>query len=259
MKVLQQVEHKIERAVDAMASRVVFLFGGGGPSGAPSFDASRFPRSVLKQVQGRVQQVGRRSLCPHHIQLFVPRSIHDRLGDLTSALQDEVKQAIERWAEREGLELLRPVRVDWVIDELSVEPQVVVNITFGGGEGALALAEIAESEGEPSVDSRSDLPADEPADLAWGRLVGEDGLLLELRGQPLVGRERPADLLAPDATVSAAHAVFLHEAGGRCFVRDEGSSNGTWVGGRRIDGTVRLRDGDRVELGDLVFRFEEVG
>jgi len=42
-------------------------------------------------------------------------------------------------------------------------------------------------------------------------------------------------------------------------IEDLGSKNGTFVGGRRIDGPTPLTDGDEVRIGDvsLVFRCRE--
>jgi V8-like Glu-specific endopeptidase len=70
-------------------------------------------------------------------------------------------------------------------------------------------------------------------------------------GDIRVGRHAEADLRfdpEADRAVSSRHAVLLHQDG-RWLVRDLGSTNGTFVNGRRIDGDVELRNGDRIGFG----------
>ncbi len=52
-----------------------------------------------------------------------------------------------------------------------------------------------------------------------------------------------------DDIVSAVHARVWCEADGSWWLEDLGSTNGTWLGGRRIAGPVALRTGDRFSLG----------
>lgn len=64
-----------------------------------------------------------------------------------------------------------------------------------------------------------------------------------------VGRGSPCDIIVPrDATVSTRHAAFW-ETGGRLYVQDLGSRNGTWLGERRVVGTEPVVDADVVRLG----------
>lgn len=67
-------------------------------------------------------------------------------------------------------------------------------------------------------------------------------------GAVLVGRGGANDIQTSDPSVSWQHAMFFVEAG-RVWVRDLGSSNGTFVREERIRGPQMLRDGDRVRLG----------
>ena len=67
-------------------------------------------------------------------------------------------------------------------------------------------------------------------------------------GPLVVGREGTADLVLDDTEISRRHAVFS-PAGAGLTVEDLGSTNGTYVNGHRITGTVALTTGDRVEVG----------
>jgi hypothetical protein len=78
------------------------------------------------------------------------------------------------------------------------------------------------------------------------------GEVIDLPGDAIrVGRQADSDLrLDPevDRAASGRHAVLLrHE--NRWYVRDLGSTNGTFVNGERVTGDVELRKGDRIAFG----------
>lgn len=87
-----------------------------------------------------------------------------------------------------------------------------------------------------------------------GRLEGE--LLAEpvvlRRFQTTIGR-RNADVVLADPDVSRQHAL-VEKYGDRYLVRDLGSTNGTYVNGKRVDAEM-LCPGDVIEVGGtrLVF------
>ena len=69
-----------------------------------------------------------------------------------------------------------------------------------------------------------------------------------------IGRRPGLHLSIPSMQVSMIHAEFV-QLGGRIFVRDLNSTNGTYVNGSRIDNRdVPLRDGDRIRLGTVELR-----
>src|SRR5213075_1790695 len=51
-----------------------------------------------------------------------------------------------------------------------------------------------------------------------------------------------------DLDVSGRHAEIRGSAGSYT-ITDVGSTNGTYVNGKKVDGTVTLHDGDRVQFG----------
>jgi len=87
-----------------------------------------------------------------------------------------------------------------------------------------------------------------------GRLL--DGKVSEfpLTGRTTLGRHPANTLRLADREVSKEHAV-IERAGNTYLVKDLGSSNGTYVNGRRIR-EHRLKDGDEITLGNsrLTFR-----
>jgi pSer/pThr/pTyr-binding forkhead associated (FHA) protein len=78
-----------------------------------------------------------------------------------------------------------------------------------------------------------------------GPLEGTHWTLSEGRNE--AGRNLEAALLLDDITVSRHHAAFLSE-GGRLWVEDLGSTNGTYVNGKRVE-RAELVSGDEVIIG----------
>jgi len=98
-------------------------------------------------------------------------------------------------------------------------------------------------------------PADMPH--AWiegvgDALQGQRSVLI--KADTLVGRSTACDIQVHDPKVSRRHFKIRY-AQGAFFLQDQQSARGTSLNGARIN-AQRLRDGDRIELGDttLVFR-----
>ena len=77
----------------------------------------------------------------------------------------------------------------------------------------------------------------------------------DLLGGLSIGRSKDADVQIEDRYASGIHArLFSRE--GRHFVEDMKSTNGTLLNGAALNGEAELVDGDTVQIGDTVFRFE---
>lgn len=72
-----------------------------------------------------------------------------------------------------------------------------------------------------------------------------------------VGRGPENEISLADPQVSRQHAAFW-VAQDRVYVRDLGSTNGTWVNGELVRGERALGPGDQVTLGGTTFRVEVV-
>lgn len=76
------------------------------------------------------------------------------------------------------------------------------------------------------------------------------GASVRLGVQPIVlGRSSPADVVLPDARVSRSHCE-VQVIAGQVLVTDHGSTNGSFVSGTRVVGTVALRAGATLQVGD---------
>jgi two-component system, cell cycle response regulator len=87
---------------------------------------------------------------------------------------------------------------------------------------------------------------------------GIPGTMVRLSEQGTsLGRSGENSFQISDITVSRDHAVVMTDEMGTVQIRDEGSTNGTFLNGKRIHAhrLVDLADGDRVQLGtNIVFK-----
>ena len=92
----------------------------------------------------------------------------------------------------------------------------------------------------------------------WRYQLTVEGRPVELTdGEATFGRSRTSTIRLDHESVSRSHALLtLHR--GAVRIRDLNSSNGTWIGGRRIAGEMSLPDGGRVQLGAAVVELKIV-
>jgi diguanylate cyclase (GGDEF)-like protein len=80
-----------------------------------------------------------------------------------------------------------------------------------------------------------------------GVAVGQ--MVRAVRGIIRVGRHPENDLVVDDDGVSRRHAQIVTPRRGPTTISDLGSTNGTYVEGKAVDGNVELADGDRIRVG----------
>lgn len=124
---------------------------------------------------------------------------------------------------------------------------------------------------DPEADSGEDFPVDEPRrrepafDLRGGvrpQFVVEQGQspkvgsTFDLQDGATIGRADNAEIRIDDAFSSHLHArVFAR--GAFLYIEDLGSTNGTFLNGRRLKREEQLKVQDRVRIGESEFRYEE--
>jgi hypothetical protein len=124
--------------------------------------------------------------------------------------------------------------------------------------GAYPPAPLATATVEPQA-----APYDHPAGSGSWNLVVEKSPFLRpgevftlIPGVPaLAGRSSDTDIYLDDTFVSSKHVLFEASASG-LLVEDLHSTNGTQVNGADISQPTMLSPGDRVEVGDTIFRVE---
>jgi pSer/pThr/pTyr-binding forkhead associated (FHA) protein len=93
---------------------------------------------------------------------------------------------------------------------------------------------------------------------AAGRYLAADDRLVPIMGQVTrLGRSLSADIELDDATVSRRHALIVRNDDGQTYLLDDGSRNGTWLNGLRVE-RAPLEDGDTILLGTAELRYVEV-
>lgn len=90
------------------------------------------------------------------------------------------------------------------------------------------------------------------------RVIGPDSQVALVEGENVLGRGPDSILWVDEETVSRRHAR-IHVDGKDATLEDMGSRNGTYVGDRRLEAPVVLRDGDLIRLGSLELRFRASG
>jgi FHA domain len=81
---------------------------------------------------------------------------------------------------------------------------------------------------------------------------GLAGTRIALGDQPImIGRANDSTLVLTDDYASTRHARLVSRDGD-WYVEDLGSTNGTYVNGKQINGATRLKRGDQVQFGQTV-------
>ncbi len=112
----------------------------------------------------------------------------------------------------------------------------------------------------PTVNPPFDTPSLEASTslLHWfleGSIDGDSGLTrIRIKFSPfVVGRAVETDCVIPSQNVSKRHAEILI-AGDGVFVKDCGSTNGTFVNGQRIKAPTPVGEGDLIQFADVELR-----
>ncbi len=90
----------------------------------------------------------------------------------------------------------------------------------------------------------------------WHSALTYDGRVPLSRPDLYIGQLEVNDLVLSDPTVSRLHAA-IHATPDGYELEDLGSTNGTFVEGRRITGPTRLRPGQRLRLGSTTLLFQK--
>jgi len=193
----------------------------------------------------------------------VPLNSGDTLGRVPgNAVQLKIAEASRKhcvFTEEEGV---------WWIEDLGSSNGTLVNgrrvtkfelqdgdtVQVGVASLRFLMSEV-EVEDEPEVEWGDDDISleDEPYLILGG--AGREGDVLPIpEGRLTIGRKARHTIQIKHASVSGDHAEIVRE-GDTVTLRDLGSSNGTFVGGRRIQ-DVELVPGDQVKFGGIPAVFE---
>ena len=84
----------------------------------------------------------------------------------------------------------------------------------------------------------------------------DPGTLLDVAGGVTLGRADSADVKVDDPFASSAHARIFNR-GDFMYIEDMGSTNGTYLNGRELRTSERLKPSDVIRIGDTEYRYQE--
>jgi hypothetical protein len=225
---------------------------------------SKLIERMKKLIDERVRDEGKRGrIAPHHMILKVewgthseapPEILHDLKNEVLAAAIDHINDHRYR--------TLGPVTVEAEVDIFTTG--ISVDPTFGEFEEDLRRQDEERRAVKAGVQVPSGAPV-MPDIQVIARITQQNGtreipLIFKPGGKRLnVGRASDNELTLNDGSVSKIHAALLMTAEGTLLVADTGSTNGTYINGRRIAyGESRLiEDGDVIGFGDVEVRLRK--
>ncbi len=254
MSMLRSLESKIAGLVEGTFSR--------------AFKSEVRPVEIARKLAREMEEHKSFSLSrtyvPNEYCVYLSPRDRERFSGYEDALAAELTGYLLEHARRERLALTsRPV-VEFETDDRLGLGEFGIQTSSATPEPSEAgdeqPAPVAEESGRTMVYSTAGRVA-EPLE-ARARARHQTALLV-IEGKRLVvgpagatiGRSRQCDVMLDDANISRTHAE-IRPRGGSWVLSDLGSTNGSRLNGRRLDGSEVLKPGDEIELGTSQIRFE---
>ncbi len=225
---------------------------------------SKLIERMKKLIDERVRDEGRRGrIAPHHLILKVEWGTHSEAPpEILNDLKNEVLAAAIDHINDHRYRTLGAVSVEAEVDIFTTG--ISVDPTFGEFEDDLRRKDEERRAAKSGVKIPSGAPV-MPDIQVIARITQQNGtreipLIFKPGGRRLnVGRASDNELTLNDGSVSKIHAALLMTAEGTLLVADTGSTNGTFINGRRIAyGESRLiEDGDVIGFGDVEVRLRK--
>ena len=238
MSVLRNLEQRLSGLVEGTFGRVFKTEVG----------PVEISRRLTREMDQNVKVSLSRSYAPNEYVIWLSAEDRLRYEGVEDEVADELAGHLLEHARSERLTLVsRPV-IQFGVDEALGLGE------FGIETRVVRLDEIPAEEPAPA-------PAPEPRE----RLVAAPGrAIFEAEGTrftipptgAVVGRSSSCDVVLANPDVSRQHAQIAFDDGEGWIVEYLGSTNGVSVNGGRVDGSLRLSNGDQIKLGPVSGRFE---
>ena len=225
---------------------------------------SKLIERMKRLIDERIRDEGNKGrIAPHHMILKVEWGTHSEAPpEILGDLKNEVLAAAIDHINDHRYRTLAPVTVDAEVDIFTTG--ISVDPNFGEFEDDLRRHDEemrAAKLGVPIPGAAPPMPDIQViARVTMPNGTREIPLIFKPGGRRLnVGRASDNDLTLNDTSVSKIHAALLMSGEGTLLVADTGSTNGTYLNGRRISyGESRLiEDGDVVGFGDVEVRLRK--
>ena len=225
---------------------------------------SKLIERMKRLIDERVRDEGAKGrIAPHHMVLKVEWGTHSEAPpEILQDLKTEVLAAAIDHINDHRYRTLAPVDVEAEVDIFTTG--ISVDPSFGEFEEDLRRQDEEARAAKTGVPIPGAAPP-MPDIQVIARVTMQNGtreipLIFKPGGRRLnVGRAADNELTINDASVSKIHAALLMTGEGTLLVADTGSTNGTYLNGRRIAyGESRLiEDGDVVGFGDVEVRLRK--
>jgi hypothetical protein len=251
MSVLKSLESKIAGLVEGTFSR--------------AFRSEVRPVEIARKLAREMEEHKTLSLShtyvPNEYRVFLSPRDRERFMEVEDALVSELTGYLLEHARRERLVLMsRPV-VEFETDDRLGLGEFGIQARVVNPEPEVADEPPApESSGRTMIYSTAGRMAEPLEERARQRrqtallLMGGKRLVVGPTGATM-GRSRECDVMVEDPNVSRTHAE-VRPRGGSWVLTDLGSTNGSRLNGRRVEGTEVLKPGDEIELGTTLLTFE---
>ncbi|MEV8149317.1 DUF3662 and FHA domain-containing protein [Arthrobacter sp. NPDC080073] len=234
MGLLDRVERGIEKAV-----RGVFSTGSRARV-VPVEIASKLRRELDNKS---ITISAGRTLAPNVFDVLLSDADFARAQEWGTPLAEELCDVVIQHVRSQGYILQGPVRISFRHDDAQREGHFEITSRTEKSDGAAVPRPVV-----PAAPNR------EPTRLQPVLDIG--GQRYSLNAPSIVlGRSSEADILVEDTGVSRKH-LEIQTADGVIRAVDLGSTNGSYVNGHRVDGSVELTDGSTITMGrtKIIFR-----
>jgi hypothetical protein len=217
------------RIEEACAAFIERAFANMFPS---DLEPAQIARKLVATMEARTQNIVNTMVAPKGYAVYINPADYTRLAPHKSYLENEWCALLTDVAARVGIQFANGA------------PQVSLREDADVVAGAI---DIEVENGERSRRAEA---------FALRLLKGMPGeQLYRVSGATRIGRNEQSDIVLMDPSVSRIHAL-LDVREGELTIRDEGSSNGTFVNGRRIQNSA-LQPGDIIAFGKTEMRVEK--
>ena len=256
-------ERLIKRVFEGFGAAVDRGLGRGGTTSQGGLTTTALIERMKRLLDERARTDDRGvRITPHLLKLKVEWGRHaEAPPEIIKELEHEVLAAAIDYINDSRYSTLAPVRIETEVDIFT--SGVSVDPTYGEFEQQLREQDEAKRR-EQELGSPFIPKTQTPDVRIVARVTTSDGaketeLVFKPGGPRMgVGRGTDNDLYLNDRSVSKIHAALRMNKEGTLLVADTGSTNGTFINGRRIAyGEARhIEDGDVVSFGNVEVRFK---
>ena len=241
MSVLRNLEQRLSGLVEGTFGRVFRTEVG----------PVEISRRLTREMDQNVKVSLSRSYAPNEYVIWLSAEDRLRYEGVEDQVADELAGHLLEHARSERLTLVsRPV-IEFGVDE-------ALGLGEFGIETRVVRLEQIPVEEPPPVASPDSAQVREPLAAMPSRAIFEaEGRRFTISpAGAVIGRSSSCDVVLANPDVSRQHAQILCDDVQGWIVEDLGSTNGVVVNGGRVDGSLRLSNGDQIKLGPVSGHFE---